>query len=126
MRVDLPHGWQWRRLADLAANEPNAMTDGPFGSNLKTADYVPNGDVRVIRLGNIGIGNFVDNDRSFVSREKFDGLRKHEARSGDLVIAALAEPVGRSTIVPESVGLAMVKADCDDVLATASGAPKST
>lgn len=87
------------------------MTDGPFGSNLKSSDYIPSG-VRVIRLGNIGVGEFKDDDRSFVSEEKFASLTKHEACAGDLVIAALAEPVGRACIVPDTIGPALVKADC--------------
>jgi type I restriction enzyme S subunit len=37
----------------LAADEPFSFTDGPFGSNLKTADYVSKG-IRVIRLQNVG------------------------------------------------------------------------
>src|SRR5690606_9896090 len=88
-----------------------SITDGPFGSNLKTADYVPDG-VRVIRLGNIGVGEFIDDDRSFVSHDKYAGLRKHEAIAGDIVLAALAEPVGRACLVPSHVGTAIVKADC--------------
>lgn len=108
---ELPRGWQWRRLDELAAQQPSAITDGPFGSNLKSSDYVDTG-ARVIRLGNIGLGRFVDKDRSFVSMEKFSALRKHEAVAGDLVIAALAEPVGRACLVPPNLGPTIVKADC--------------
>jgi type I restriction enzyme S subunit len=108
---DLPDGWAWARLEELADPSPYAMTDGPFGSNLKTSDYVDSG-VRVIRLGNIGVAEFVDTNRSFVSREKFESLRKHEVFPGDLVIAALAEPVGRCVEVPANLGKAIVKADC--------------
>jgi type I restriction enzyme S subunit len=103
----LPSGWTWCSLDDVATS----MTDGPFGSNLKSSDYIPSG-VRVIRLGNIGVGAFKDDDRSFISEEKFASLTKHEARAGDLVIAALADPVGRACIVPDTVGQALVKADC--------------
>ena len=91
----LPTGWSWLRLERFAAVEVNAITDGPFGSNLKTADYVEDGEVRVIRLGNVGVGRFLDESKSFVSAAKFAGLAKHEARPGDLIVAALAEPVGR-------------------------------
>lgn len=107
----LPSGWAWARLDQLTSNEPNALVDGPFGSNLKTADYVPEG-ARVIRLGNIGPGYFLPEDESYVSLEKFESLRKHEALPGDLVIAALAEPVGRACMVPTNLGPALVKADC--------------
>lgn len=112
MTTRLPAGWSWLHLEKFASLEPNAITDGPFGSNLKTADYVENGEVRVIRLGNLGVGHFIDDDRSFVSTEKFVGLRKHEACPGDLVVAALAEPVGRCVEVPGHLGRALVKADC--------------
>lgn len=109
---DLPEGWHWAALDSLKASEPNAMTDGPFGSKLKTADYVADGAVRVVRLGNIGVGRFKDDDRAFVDLEKFEALRKHEVFAGDLLIAALAEPVGRATLMPDDVGPAVVKADC--------------
>lgn len=108
---ELPDTWEWGVLEDFKAPEKYSMTDGPYGSNLKSEDYVPSG-TRVIRLGNIGVGEFVDRDQSFVSDEKYQSLLKHEAFAGDLVIAALAEPVGRACRVPEHVGQAIVKADC--------------
>jgi type I restriction enzyme S subunit len=107
----LPEGWVWATAGMLAADEPYSFTDGPFGSNLKTADYVSAG-VRVIRLQNLGVTKFRDQDKAFVSEEKFEALRKHEARAGDVVIAALADPVGRACLVPEGLGSALVKADC--------------
>ncbi|WP_437952821.1 hypothetical protein WME98_20460 [Sorangium sp. So ce296] len=107
----LPNGWAWATLQEIAAHEPNAMTDGPFGSNLKTSDYVDRG-VRVIRLGNLGIGKFLENDRAYISTSKYETLKKHGAFAGDLVIAALAEPVGRCIELPVDLGKAVVKADC--------------
>jgi type I restriction enzyme S subunit len=107
----LPPGWVWCTLQDLSANEPNALTDGPFGSNLKSADYVSAG-IRVIRLGNIGMGEFKNSDKSYISEEKFAELRKHAVFPGDLIIAALAEPVGRACEVPHDLGATLVKADC--------------
>lgn len=107
----LPEGWALAKLNELAAPEPNSMTDGPFGSKLKTAHYVDSG-VRVIRLGNIGVGQFQDSVKAFITSEHFETIRKHQIFSGDLVIAALAEPVGRACAVPDYVGTAIVKADC--------------
>lgn len=110
-RQALPTGWEWAELLDLAEIKPNAMTDGPFGSKLKSAHYVAEG-VRVVRLGNLGVGNFKDDDQSFITHEHFETLRKHEVRPGDLLIAALAEPVGRCCEAPPTLGVAIVKADC--------------
>jgi type I restriction enzyme S subunit len=106
----LPIGWVWTTIRDLAALEPNSITDGPFGSNLKTEHYTDTGP-RVIRLQNIGDGVFYD-EKAHISVDHFNKLSKHRVYSGDLVIAALGEILPRSCIIPEYVGDAIVKADC--------------
>jgi type I restriction enzyme S subunit len=106
----LAEGWAWTSVGQLPSVEPNAITDGPFGSNLKTSHYTSEGP-RVIRLKNIGDGVFVD-ARAHVSPEHFNTLRKHEVHAGDLVIAALGERPPRACVVPPYVGPAIVKADC--------------
>lgn len=107
---DLPAGWEWATLQDVAAAEPRAITDGPFGSNLKSAHYVDSGP-RVIRLQNIGFGEFID-EKAHITEEHFETLRTHEARAGDLVVASLGQDLPRSCLVPPGVGRAIVKADC--------------
>jgi type I restriction enzyme S subunit len=108
---ELPSGWAETTLGELAAPEPFAITDGPFGSSLKTEHYVASG-ARVIRLTNIGKGSFLDDDAAYISEAYFAHLLKHQALPGDLVTAALGDPLGRTCIVPEDMGLAIVKADC--------------
>src|ERR1017187_7187234 len=56
--ASLPAGWNLMSIGEPAAKEPNSITDGPFGSKLKTAHYTQSGP-RVIRLTNIGDGEFV-------------------------------------------------------------------
>ena len=107
---DLPKGWVTARLDELLAPEPAAITDGPFGSSLKTEHY-QNVGPRVIRLQNIGDGAFRDG-RAHISVERFEALRKHEARAGDILIAALGETLPRACPVPPGLGPAIVKADC--------------
>lgn len=109
--MSLPKGWAISTVAELAAAEPRSIVDGPFGSALKSNDYTSEG-VRVIRLSNLGSGVFESHDVAFVSHEKYDLLRAHDARPGDIVVAALGDPVGRACIVPEDIGTAIVKADC--------------
>lgn len=103
--------WSWLPLGALLAAEPSALADGPFGSKLKSEHYTEHG-VRVVRLGNIGIGEFKDRDRSFVSETHAATLLRHSVVAGDLLIAALAEPVGRCCEVPPGILPAIVKADC--------------
>ena len=56
---ELPEGWTWTTVEQAASPEPASITDGPFGSNLKTEHYTATGP-RVIRLQNIGDGVFVN------------------------------------------------------------------
>ncbi|MBK1650368.1 restriction endonuclease subunit S [Rhabdochromatium marinum] len=93
------------------APELNSLTDGPFGSKLKTAHYVADGP-RVIRLGNIGVGDFLGDDEAHITNEHYATLLKHRVFAGDLLIAGLAYPVGRCCIAPDGLGAAIVKADC--------------
>ncbi len=106
----LPTGWRWVDLGDLAAETPYAITDGPFGSNLKSDHYTPSGP-RVIRLQNIGEGVFVD-EQAHISEEHFARLRKHQVTTGDLVVAILGERLPRACRIPPGVEPAIVKADC--------------
>jgi type I restriction enzyme S subunit len=108
---EFPPGWAETTLEELAAPEPFAITDGPFGSSLKTEHYVASG-ARVIRLTNVGDGSFLDGNAAYISEAHFAHLLKHQALPGDLVTAALGDPLGRTCIVPEDVRLAIVKADC--------------
>ena len=107
---ELPKGWCWASVEQLSAHEPNSITDGPFGSKLKTAHYTRSGP-RVVRLQNVGDGKFID-AKAHISDQHFEYLRKHEVFAGDLVIAALGVDLPRACIIPDYVGPAIVKADC--------------
>ena len=93
----LPSRWCWAELAQLAAPEENAITDGPFGSKLKTEHYTTSGP-RVIRLQNIGEIAFKD-ARACISEKHYASLQKHRVSAGDLVIAALGEALTLTTPV---------------------------
>lgn len=89
--------------------------DGPFGSNLKTEHYVQDNGVRVVRLQNIGAGQFQDGDKAFVSRKHAQRLNRHEVLPGDLLVAALGDskhPIGRACLFPNGFPPAINKADC--------------
>jgi len=109
----LPQGWRWITLAEAASDERRAITDGPFGSNLKSSHYTAHGP-RVIRLQNIGVGEFL-NAEAHVSHEHFEALKTHEAKAGDVVMASLGDDLPRACVVPAWLGPAIVKADCPRV-----------
>lgn len=90
-----------------------SIVDGPFGSSLTSAHYSDEG-ARVIRLGNIGVNKFRDEDQAFIPLDYAAKLSYHAAQPGDVVIAGLGDekwPLGRATVLPD-IGPAIVKADC--------------
>ena len=102
-----PKGWPCRPVGLIASK----FSDGPFGSNLKSAHYTETG-VRVIRLQNIGVGEFVDDDAAYISERHFAELKKHECRPGDVLVGTLGDPNLRACIQPEWLPIALNKADC--------------
>lgn len=113
--------WAWldSKIQELASDflplrrVMRRITDGPFGSSLKSAHYVDAG-ARVVRLGNIGRGVFKAADEAFISSDYYAQLSRHVVRQGDLLVAGLgdsANPVGRACVAPD-LGAAIVKADC--------------
>lgn len=113
---ELPRGWAWATVGDVAS-----LTDGPFGSNLKTSHYVDRGP-RVVRLQNIGDGFFRD-EHAHITLEHFERLQKHSVRGGDVVVASLGADAPRACLVPDSLGPAIVKADCIRVRAEVGVVP---
>lgn len=90
-----------------------SIVDGPFGSSLASAHYSDDG-ARVIRLGNIGVNEFKDEDSAFIPLEYAEKLHAHAVEEGDVVVAGLGDdkmPLGRAAVVP-ALGPAIVKADC--------------
>ena len=103
----LPDGWSWLRLGSLAVD----VFDGPFGSSLKSSDYVDNG-VRVIRLENIGSLEFKNEKITYVSEDKYEVLKKHTVSSGDIVFSSFVADGTRVAVLPENIRRAINKADC--------------
>src|SRR6266566_4502036 len=98
-------------LSEVAVDAPDAFVDGPFGSNLKSAEYTDDG-VRLIQLQNIGVGQWLDFSKKFVSKRKLATLARHAVRAGDIAIAKMAEPVARACVVPPVADDFLVVADC--------------
>jgi type I restriction enzyme S subunit len=103
----LPAGWCWTKLGNLSVD----VFDGPFGSNLKSSDYVDDG-VRVIRLENIGSLEFKDSKRTYVTEEKYQLLKKHTVSSGDIIFSSFVADGTRVVVLPDNVTKAINKADC--------------
>lgn len=109
--TDLPEHWLEKRLGYLAKQEPAAFVDGPFGSDLKSSDYIDYG-VPLIQLNNIRDSRHLMQNMKFVTEEKKQQLIRHLAIPGDIVIAKMADPVARSAVVSDVFPEYIIVADC--------------
>lgn len=101
---------EWVRVsvAEIAAH----TFDGPFGSNLKSADYVESG-VRVVRLENIGNLEFIRSKETFISNDKFETLLRHELHENDVLFSSFISESIRVCLFPGDLDTkAINKADC--------------
>src|SRR6266404_3257224 len=94
----IPEDWQCVSVSDLAVRKPHSIVGGPFGSDLVSIDYVPNG-IPVIRGQNMG-DRFVCGDFVFVTHEKAKHLRANTAGPGDIIFTQRGT-LGQVSIVPE-------------------------
>ncbi|RPH34580.1 MAG: restriction endonuclease subunit S [Bacteroidales bacterium] len=100
--------WEKKTLKKISIR----FSDGPFGSNLKTEHYSEKG-IQVIRLQNIGINHFIEDDISFVKELHYENvLKKYTCYPDDIVIATMGSPNVRASIVPKHLKVSINKADC--------------
>ncbi len=92
--------WEVNSIFELAENKKELFNDGDWIE----AEYIIDKGIRLIQTGNIGIGNFLENEnKKYISEDSFFKLKCKELKVGDLLICRLAEPAGRSCILP-SIG----------------------
>ena len=103
----LPDGWGWVRLGNLGVE----ISDGPFGSNLKSSDYVGDG-IRVIRLENIGVLEFHNEKVSHITLNKYKTISKHTVTAGDVIVSSFVANGTRAVVLPNYIERAVNKADC--------------
>jgi type I restriction enzyme S subunit len=110
---------RWRQECGLGAwskanveHVAQVLFDGPFGSHLKSSDYVTEG-VRVVRLENIGHLHFNDEKRTYVSLEKYKSLKKHTLQADDVLFSSFVDEEVRVCLFPHRANEpAINKADC--------------
>jgi type I restriction enzyme S subunit len=95
--------WKDVKLIDVTdKNKKWSFTGGPFGSNLKSSDYVEeNEGIRIIQLQNIGDGEFKNDYKIYTSKEKADELLSCNIYPGDIIMSKMGDPVGRACLIPD-------------------------
>lgn len=103
---ELPQGWAWATVQQLAAVEPRSIQSGPFGSSLLHSEFQDSG-ILAIGIDNVLEGKFSMGRQHRISLEKFEQLARFQARPLDVLITVMAT-VGRCCVVPADLEPAIV------------------
>ena len=92
--------WEKKSLKDLCENYKKNIVDGPFGSNLKSEHFIDEG-FPVLKIQNIKDFSINKKKMSYISKKKFDDLKRHSFKTGDIIMTKLGQPLGVSAIVKD-------------------------
>jgi type I restriction enzyme S subunit len=96
----MKNGLPIKPLQTLCDDLKQDIVDGPFGSELQRKDYITKG-VPVLKIQNVKPFTIELKKMDYVSPAKFQELRRHSYRSGDIVMTKLGSPLGVSAIVED-------------------------
>lgn len=103
---EVPASWRKVNVAGIASPEPRSIQSGPFGSNLHHSEFQATG-VLAIGIDNVQEGRFSLGREHRISENKFEELKKYQARRGDVLITVMAT-IGRVCIVPDDLEPAII------------------
>jgi type I restriction enzyme S subunit len=110
--------WDKISINEIKSPARYSLAMGPFGSNIKTDNFVPDG-VPIIRGGNLSGERFNDIDFVFLTEEKADELKSANAFSLDIVFTHRGT-LGQVGIIPKKsrypryvVSQSQMKLTCD-------------
>lgn len=91
-----PIGWSIASISELSGNE-GIFVDGDW---VESKDQDPDGKIRLLQLADIGDGKFSNKSNRWINEDAFLKLRCTEVLEGDVLIARMPDPLGRSCIIP--------------------------
>ena len=98
---ELPAGWVWATVEQIGRIGEQPVLTGPFGTNLKTADFTKTG-IPVLTIGCLTTTGVSLDKAAFVSKEKAAELSRYALREGDLLFSRMAT-VGRAGLVEATI-----------------------
>ncbi|EAS19382.1 putative type I site-speicific deoxyribonuclease specificity subunit [Flavobacteria bacterium BBFL7] len=96
MEKELPKGWVETNISSLV-DDTGLFKDGDW---VESKDQDPNGNVRLIQLADIGLGNFRDKSQRFLNQETAERLNCNFLEQNDILVARMPDPIGRSCLFP--------------------------
>ncbi|MCB9627694.1 MAG: restriction endonuclease subunit S [Sandaracinaceae bacterium] len=100
---EIPEGWSIVQIGDLGLPGAQVVRSGPFGSSLKTKDFLPAG-TPVLTIQSLGEGRILHDGLFYVGDRKARELSEYEVQENDLVFSRVAD-IGRcAAISADEVG----------------------
>lgn len=90
------------KLEDVIKKDKNSIVDGPFGTQLHVSDYKEDG-IPVIRVKNIGINEFFDDDLIYIAKDKHKEIIRSKLTEGDIIIAKTGATFGKACLFPSEL-----------------------
>ena len=102
---ELPVGWEWVRLDNIS---PMPIIDGDW---IESKDQDVEGEIRLVQLADVGVGEFKDKSDRFINLDTFNRLNCTQLQTGDILIARLPNPIGRACVFPDLNQMAITVVD---------------
>lgn len=99
----IPNSWTQKRLGQIAS-----LYDGDW---ILSKDLETGNDVRLLQLGDIGDGKFLNKTSKYISDSRCTELGCTLLKSGDILIARLGDPVGKSCLLDGVKGKTITSVD---------------
>lgn len=93
---ELPNGWTYCTIPELLGPE-GIFIDGDW---IESKDQDNLGEVRLIQLADLGDGYFLNKSNRFMTKETAEDLNCTFLEQGDILVARMPDPLGRSIIFP--------------------------
>ncbi|MEI2358790.1 restriction endonuclease subunit S [Mesobacillus zeae] len=97
--------WEKSELRDFVGD---VISDGDW---IEKEHIHDSGEYRIIQTGNLGVGTYLDkaDNAKYMNKKSFDELKANQIFPGDILISRLADPAGRTIILP-NISFKMVTA----------------
>jgi type I restriction enzyme S subunit len=93
-------GTKTQPLHSLCTDFKQDIVDGPFGSELKREDYRQEG-TPVLKIQNVKPFFIELKKMDYITPSKFEYLKRHSYKNGDIIMTKLGDPLGVSAIVED-------------------------